>query len=163
LCRLEDIGEFLYELQKSQTDLEVQVKTELRSSERRMDETVMLASSHVAEVQDRCAKLASRVQDSEDSQRKRHFDLREEVLMRQKEVADVWSSERFELDRRIVIAEKAVTDMVRSFDESRTALETALYASDEFRRMQVAAVKLEGLQVDMLALRADVKSQVRDF
>jgi hypothetical protein len=29
--------------------------------------------------------------------------------------------------------------------------------------MQVAAVKLEGLQVDMLALRADVKSQVRDI
>lgn len=157
---MEDIGEFLYELQRSQTDLEVHVKTELRSSERRMDETVMLASSHVAEVQDRCAKLTARVQDGEDAQRKRHFDLREEVLSRQKEVADAWASERFELDRRIVLAEKAVTDMVCSFDASRSAIDSALLNSEDFRRMQSAAVKVEGMQVEVLALRADMKLQV---
>lgn len=48
------------------------------------------------------------VRNYEDAQRKRHFELREELLSNQKEVSDSWAGERFELDRRMLLVEKMV-------------------------------------------------------
>ena len=50
-CRLDDFALALISLQETQTALDTSVKVDLRTIERKMEDTVQIASSHVGSMQ----------------------------------------------------------------------------------------------------------------
>ena len=75
-------------------------------------------------------------------------------------MSDQWAADRFELDRRILLAEQMVSGALDHVQTSRDAVESYFASSNEVKRFNTAAIKVEGLQTEMLSMRADVRSQV---
>ncbi len=87
--RLDDVTEAVISLKEAQTALDTSMKVDIRNIDRKMDDAISIASSHVNAVQERSMAIDVAIRNYEDNQRKRHFELREELLAQQKEVTQV--------------------------------------------------------------------------
>ena len=155
--RVDDLSAALISLQESQGCSEKAALVEVRNLERRIEECVSMSNAYMTTVQSKASDMDTSNKNSENEQRKRHEDLRAELLGRLVEVSQAATDERVEIDRRIGLAEKLVSNIAERVDMSKNIFEGLLSTSPEIKRFQTTSVKLEGLLVEFSALRGDLR------
>eukprot|EP00602_Paraphysomonas_sp_CaronLab_P003058 CAMPEP_0185033688 /NCGR_PEP_ID=MMETSP1103-20130426/22885_1 /TAXON_ID=36769 /ORGANISM="Paraphysomonas bandaiensis, Strain Caron Lab Isolate" /LENGTH=1465 /DNA_ID=CAMNT_0027570057 /DNA_START=361 /DNA_END=4758 /DNA_ORIENTATION=+ len=155
--RLEDLSSVIISIQESMEAKEKTSTIEYRALERKLEECVSMSSAYVSTIQNRASDLERYVQDSENNQKIRHSQLRDEMLDRMTEISQMTSTERAELEKRMIVVEKVVESVVDRVDMSKNVFDGLFAASPEIKRFQTSAVKLEGLLVEFTSLRSDVR------
>ena len=151
--RIEELSSVLISLQESAESRDKSFGIEIRALERRLEECVTVSAAYVSTIQNRNVELERSMQDREETMRLRHKDLEEQMMKGLRENNEIASSERAELNRRMIITEKLVENVVERVDMSKNVFEGLFSSSPEVKRFQSAAVKLEGLLVEFTSLR----------
>lgn len=150
---MDDLSSVIVSLQEASESREKSFAIELRALERRLEECVTVSAAYVTTMQTRYSELEKTVQEREEKMRSRHRDLEEEVMKGLRENNEISSTERVELNKRMVLVEKMVEGVMERVDMSQNIFEGLFSTSPEIKRFQSAAVKLEGLLVEFTSLR----------
>ena len=79
--------------------------------------------------------------------------MRDELLDRVVELSQSLTAERVELEKRMILTEKMVENVIERVDMSRSVFDGLFASSPDVRRFQASTVKLEGLLVEFTSLR----------
>ena len=101
------------------------------------------------------------VRSSELNQRTAHTLLRDEFSDRLSEAKEGWSSDRIQLDRRLLIVERVSEDVLERVRTSNNAMENFFASSPQVKRFEAAALKTENLQDEIAGLKSESREQVR--
>jgi hypothetical protein len=158
--KLDDISQAIIMLQENADGTEKNLRVDFRGLERRVEEAIAISTATVSTIQDRASYLDKHLAGVETSQRENHKEFRNEISDKLKAFNDQLTAERFELERRMLITEKTTESVLTQVALSKDMIEGFFATSPEVKRFETAAIKVEGIQVELKSLRSDIKEAV---
>jgi hypothetical protein len=157
------MSEVLINLQENSTMSKSNYDVEIRALERRLEENVHISNSYYTSLNNKYTEVQESIKYIDDKQYKRINDVTTALYEKMAEYSNNANTDRVNIEKRIVLLEKAMDSIMERIDLSKSALEGLLLTSPEIKSLQNTAIKFEGLSVEFTSLRKSVRNIDEDI
>ena len=151
--KVDDLSAALIAMQDQASDRDRDTRVELRAMERKVDESVEIATRSVLTASERCAGLEGRLRDAALDHRDVLDRMRTELGERLNEGIDKVSAELLGQERRVTVMEKISEDVLARLQLSASAMDAYFASSPDVRRFHESATRLDRMEVLMGTVR----------
>ena len=153
--KLDDLNCAIISLQETSETDEKNMRLELRSMERKVEESITIASSTLASVNSRCAVVEESTRNAELRIASSQSEIQLEFLNRLRDACESWANDRGALDRRILITERISEDIVERMKLTGNIIDSYFQTSPVMKKLEASANQYEIMQVEVSCLKQE--------
>jgi len=153
--KLDDLSCAIISLQETSETDEKNMRLELRSMERKVEESITIASSTLASVNSRCAVVEESTRNAELRIASSQSEIQLEFLNRLRDACESWANDRGALDRRILITERISEDIVERMKLTGNIIDSYFQTSPVMKKLEASANQYEIMQVEVSCLKQE--------
>ena len=135
-------------------------KAELRIQERKVEEAITISKTSVNTIQDRAKNLEDRMHELMKDRLNWRDELRNELNERVNAHKDEFGADWNKVDTRILMLEKITESLNEKMSVSKDLVEAYFLGSPEIKALQSTAIKVDGINAEVKALRVETKESI---
>lgn len=153
--KIDDLSCAIISLQESGDSNEKNIRVEIRSMERKVEESIAIASSTLSSVNARCAIVEESTRNAELRIASSQSEIQLEFLNRLRDACESWANDRGALDRRILITERISEDIVERMKLTGNIIDSYFQTSPVMKKLEASANQYEVMQLEVSCLKQE--------
>ena len=153
--KIDDLSCAIISLQENGDSTDKNMRVELRSMERKVEESISIASSTLASVNSRCAVVEESTRNAELRIASTQSEIQLEFLNRLRDACESWANDRGALDRRILITERISEDIVERMKLTGNIIDSYFQTSPVMKKLEASANQYEVMQLEFSCFKQE--------